>query len=319
MLSGRSRSGLLSWRHAIGALLLSLAVVIGYVALGDVSLFSAVEGQTLNWRFRLRGAIAPPPSAAVIAIDDATLARLKRWPVPRQVLAEAATRLAAANAKVIGLDLLLLEPEQPTSGVGLGPGDQALVDALGASGRAVLPIAFVFTPLPPPDDSIVEVARTASFRIVRAPSGGDAGVLRATGLLSPIEPFRRVATLGHVNLPVDADGSLRHLSVAVAFGGAYVPALAVEAARRFAGLAPGDMALQVGDRLALGDRVVEIDRGLRWPLNFYGPRGTVPTYPLIDLLEGRVPDSALAGRVVILGATALGVGDTFVTPFSQVF
>ena len=218
MLSGRSRSGLLSWRHAMGALLLSLAVAIGYVAFGDASLFSAVEGQTLNWRFRLRGPIAPPPTAAVIAIDDATLARLKRWPLPRRVLADATTRLAAAGAKVIGIDLLLLEPEQPTSGTGLGPGDLALIDALGAGGRALLPVAFVFTPLPPPDDSVVEIARAASFRIVRAPSGGDAGVLRATGLLSPIEPLRRVATLGHVNLPVDADGSLRHLSVAVAFG-----------------------------------------------------------------------------------------------------
>ena len=319
MLSGRSRSGLLSWRHAMGALLLSLAVAIGYVAFGDASLFSAVEGQTLNWRFRLRGPIAPPPTAAVIAIDDATLARLKRWPLPRRVLADATTRLAAAGAKVIGIDLLLLEPEQPTSGTGLGPGDLALIDALDAGGRALLPVAFVFTPLPPPDDSVVEIARAASFRIVRAPSGGDAGVLRATGLLSPIEPLRRVATLGHVNLPVDADGSLRHLSVAVAFGGAYVPALPVEAARRFAGLAPGDMTLQVGGRLTLGDRVVQIDRQLRWPINFYGPRGTVPTYPLIDLLEGKVPDAALAGRVVIIGATALGVGDTFVTPFSHVF
>jgi len=42
MLPGRSRSGLLSWRHAMGALLLSLVVAVGYVAFGDASLFSAV-------------------------------------------------------------------------------------------------------------------------------------------------------------------------------------------------------------------------------------------------------------------------------------
>ena len=318
MFFGRGRGGLLSWRHAAGAALLSLAVVIAYSALRDAPLFGAVEGQTLNWRFWLRGPLEPPRELAIIAIDDATIAGLKRWPLPRRTLADAVHRLDAAGAKVIGLDLLFIEPEQPSSGVGLGPGDQALADALSASGRALLPLAFIFTPLPAPDDRAAEAARAASFRVVRRPAGdGGAGVLRATGLLAPIEPLRQGSMLGHVNLPVDADGSLRHLSLAVAFGDAYVPAFAVEAARQFSGVSPGDMALLVGDRLQLGRHAIDLDFQLRRPIDFYGPKGTVATHPLIDLLEGRVPDAALSGRVVLIGATAVGVGDTFVTPFSH--
>jgi adenylate cyclase len=295
-----------------------MAVSLAYAAFRDVSLFSAIEGQTLNWRFRLRGPIDPPATLAIVAIDDATIAKLKRWPVPRHTLADAIARIDAAGAKVLGLDLLFVEEEQPASGVGLGRGDQALADALRTAGRALLPMAFVFTPSPAPDGTTVEAVREAAFRVVRKRAGVEAAaVLRATGVLAPIAPLRQIADLGHVNLPVDADGSLRYLSLAVAFGDAYVPALPVEAARLFAGLPPGDLALLVGDGLQLGGRVIDVDPQLRRPIDYYGPTGTVPTYPLIDLLEGRVSDAALAGRVVLIGATALGVGDTFVTPFSH--
>ncbi len=39
-------------------------------------------------------------------------------------------------------------------------------------------------------------------------------------------------------------------------------------------------------------------------IDFAGPAGTIPTYAFVDLLDGRVPASALRGRVVVVGASA---------------
>src|SRR5262249_14694626 len=69
--------------------------------------------------------------------------------------------------------------------------------------------------------------------------------------------------------------------------------------------------------LNFGQDELELDRRLRLPINYYGPVGTIPTFSFIDLLEDRVPASAIAGRAALVGVTAIGLGDNVVTPFSQ--
>src|SRR5690606_8081962 len=142
-------------------------------------------------------------------------------------------------------------------------------------------------------------------------------ILRATDALMPLDAFRDVAGLGHVNVPVDHDGALRHLYPAIALDDMYIPALPVEVARRFMGLARDEVALLLGRGLILGDRRVPTDPSLRQPLAYYGPAGTIQTFSMIDLLEGRIPQGRLEGRAVLIGATAVGVGDTFASPYSQ--
>ena len=40
---------------------------------------------------------------------------------------------------------------------------------------------------------------------------------------------------------------------------------------------------------------------------------------MTDILSGKVPESELKGKAVIVGATAIGIYDMRVTPFSSVF
>ncbi|MGD9744256.1 MAG: CHASE2 domain-containing protein, partial [Dongiaceae bacterium] len=104
----RAAGDALPRRFAIIAGLLVFGIVAAYLSLRDSPLATAIEGQSLGWRFELRGALPPPPSVVIVAIDDATLAALQRWPLPRRVLADAVNRLTRAGAAVVGLDLLLL-------------------------------------------------------------------------------------------------------------------------------------------------------------------------------------------------------------------
>jgi adenylate cyclase len=315
---GRVRAARLPWRYALLSLLASLLVALAYLGLRDTPVIGAIEGQTLNWRFQLRGSEKPPSEAIILAIDERTVAKLGQPPVRRQKLAEAIEKLTAARAAAIGIDLLIFEHEQPSNGFQLSAGDQALFDALRGAGRGVMALVFTFTPGASPGDGTREIAQQAAFRVVSRPSAPTEGnVLQATDLRAPFAPLPDVAALGHVNMPVDDDGTLRYMPAAIAFGEHYLPAFAIELSRRYLGLASGDMALALGGGVSVGKLELQLDRGLLLPINYYGPAGTIPTFSLIDLLEDKVPASVLAGHVVLIGVTALGLGDSFVTPFSQ--
>lgn len=50
-------------------------------------------------------------------------------------------------------------------------------------------------------------------------------------------------------------------------------------------------------------------------LNFRGPAHSFPYYSWSDILNGRLAPDALAGKLVVVGASAVGVGDVKPTPF----
>src|SRR5215813_62348 len=124
-MSRRLRAAALPWRYAALALPLSIVVALAYLALRDAPAVSVIEGQTLSWRFQLRGKLEPPANVVILAVDDRTVAKLGRWPIPHQELATAVRKLADRGATAICLDLLLLDREPPSNGFQLSPGDRA--------------------------------------------------------------------------------------------------------------------------------------------------------------------------------------------------
>lgn len=304
-----------AWQFAI-AVLLSLATAAAYLIWRDRPLLGAIEGQMLTWRFQSRGPIQPPSQVAIIAIDDTTVTALKRWPVSRSVLAEAVEKLSDAETRAVGLDLLLLDNEPSAErNTDASAGDRALAEALRQL-PAVLPIAFTFERAGAMDLETVRLVRRSAFPVVHHATGGGP-MIDATGALVPTAVLRDSASLGHVNVLADQDGALRQIQLALGIGGRYVPAFPVELARLFLGLPREKAALLLERGLLLGDKLTTVDPHLRLPLLYYGPPKTIPTYSLIDLLTDNIPRAQLAGRAVLIGATAVGAGDTFVTPFSR--
>jgi adenylate cyclase len=53
-------------------------------------------------------------------------------------------------------------------------------------------------------------------------------------------------------------------------------------------------------------------------INYLGPPGIFPTYSAAQVLEERLPPGALKDKLVLVGATAVGIFDLRVTPFSGV-
>lgn len=53
------------------------------------------------------------------------------------------------------------------------------------------------------------------------------------------------------------------------------------------------------------------------PLIAYAPRGKTPSVPFSAVLNGEIPDELLRGKIILVGATAAGLGDRFATPVSS--
>ncbi|WP_293778055.1 CHASE2 domain-containing protein [uncultured Oxalicibacterium sp.] len=70
----------------------------------------------------------------VIAIDNASIAQLGRWPWNRRIHADLLDILSQSRAKAIGMDIIFSEPDSQTGN------DARLADAIRRNGRVILPI-----------------------------------------------------------------------------------------------------------------------------------------------------------------------------------
>jgi len=103
------------------------ATVTALVLLGDlIGAFRWLEDWTVDLRLRDARWVEEPPGnqLRLVAIDDASLDTIGRWPWPRAKIASAVDEVARAGAKVAVFDVLFLEPEEGTDG------DQRLAEAM---------------------------------------------------------------------------------------------------------------------------------------------------------------------------------------------
>lgn len=284
----------------------------------DVPWLRRLELIAFDVQMRLRGARAPGRETVIVMIDDATIAALGRWPLPRQSLADAVTLLRRAGAKTIGIDILLADRESranDSASHGETRGDAMLARAIGDAGNVVLPYAFQFGTAP--RTSRREPAPLAYARLFRTPDHRPLS-LKPTGLVMPLAALAEPAILGHMQVAYDIDGAPRFEYPALEFDLDFYPSMAVRVAQHYLGVPWNAVSVELGRGIALGSIRVPTDPSMRLLVDYLGPSPAFPTYGLADVLDGKVPAAVFRDRIVLLGANALGTRDTFVSPFTAV-
>src|SRR5262249_47938776 len=122
-----------AWIEGAHRALWLVAIVVASVSVG-VGLswrMPELDLAARDWLVRSRGKIAPPPEIAIIAIDEASVARLGRFPWPRALMARGLERLSAARPKAITLDVIYSEPTTPAD-------DRALATAIARAGNVIV-------------------------------------------------------------------------------------------------------------------------------------------------------------------------------------
>ena len=246
--------------------------------------------------------------AVVVAIDETSLARVGQWPWPRAVLAKLVEQLHALGASVVALDLLLPEAER-----GAAITDRALAGALGRS-PAVTGYAFLFDQ-PGPADACTQHPLELVER-QRGDAPPSAGLFTAAnGVCTVIDLVSAASGSGFINAGPDPDGLLRRAPLLMRFGDRVYPSLALAAVRRSLGGGPvvldarsdGSMVMTVASRS------VSLDAQGRLLLRAAPAARRPAPISAADVLDGRIPREQVRGRVVFVGATALGLRDVVVT------
>ena len=126
---------------------------------------------------------------------------------------------------------------------------------------------------------------------------------------------------GYFNMVPDADGTIRWFPLTILYGSDFFAPESLVALDHYLGRPP--LAITVSrlgvEEIRLGRQNIPVDRHGRVLINYLGPTGTIPTYSAAALLDGSLPARVLKDKIVLMGATAVGIYDLRVTPFSGIF
>jgi adenylate cyclase len=135
---------------------------------------------------------------------------------------------------------------------------------------------------------------------------------------------------GFFNVVTDPDGVVRRVPLALPYGRDpdranwdFYASVDVQTLRIYMGLKDQQVVLNYGDAgvasIELGPKlVVHTDQIGRVMVNFHGPARTYPYVSFADAALGKFPRGSFKDKIVLVGASATGIGDLRVTPFGSV-
>ncbi len=266
-----------------------------------------IETLFYDIRYQLRGRTLPPTNIAIVGIDDRSLEKIGRWPWDRAKLASLVDSLKAMGAKVIMLDIILSEPSKS---------DRVLARSIQKAGNVMLPVVFDFKGefKKVQDDILFDNAfpmvRKADYLKIFPP-------ISAKSVLMPLKEFSQHAkALGYINMFPDNDGVLRREVLALEYSGEMYPSITLHVLRHYLGLPVESMILNATDSIQLGNNVIPTDFWSRMLIHYYGPDRTFPYISVVDIFERKVKREEIKDKIVLVGATAVGIYDLRVTPTS---
>ncbi|MDB5940905.1 MAG: hypothetical protein JWQ13_471 [Ramlibacter sp.] len=284
----------------------------------------------------------PSDRIAIIAIDDQSIRNIGRWPWTRDVHAQLIDMLSAARAKTIVHTVFFFEPQTDRGMVFIRRMKEALAQSepsavtqqlgkviseaeaaldtdsklaasMSKAGNVLIPSVFELAePLGKPDKPL------PAFALKSAIDESDGFAEPAVRGQQPIDVIGNAAAgVGHLNQLNDVDGSVRQEALLVNYYGKAVPSMALLAAASSLNLGPADIKLHPGESVQIGKLRVKTDEGARMLPQFYRGRDGKPAFAIdsfYDVLSGRIPASRYTDKIVVIGATAAGVGALFPAP-----
>jgi adenylate cyclase len=275
----------------------------------------------------------------IVDIDEPSLAKIGQWPWPRTKLAAIIDALKAAGARTITLDMILAEPDR------LSPGEFAkLFDDV----PQLAPMIVEASKLPSNDDRLAEAVAAAPVTLgIAGEAGGTrkaappharfafAGddpqqfVPRFSGVIGSLPVLtERAVGLGAVNWIPLRDQVIRRVPLLLSVGGKLYPALPLETLRValkettvFVRSSGGSGVLSFGQRtgveaVRVGTIVLPTDANGELWLRFGrpDPRRYLSARTVLD---GSFDATAVAGRDIFIGTSAVGLLDLRATPLDS--
>ena len=263
----------------------------------------------------------------IVDIDEESLKAIGQWPWPRTTVADLITQITRLGAVAIGFDIIFPEPDRMSPAIAersfrgidaetrakldtLPSNDEALADAIRHS-RVVVGQAGAAAPEPvTPADAALQTGFA-----VRGPDPSPY-LVTFRGLLRNVPPIEQAAAgRGLFSIDPESDGIIRRVPIIMKAQGSLVPSLSLEMLR----VVTGSSAIlvrvdQAGvQAVAVPGLEIPTDRNGQFWVHFnrHDPTRYVSAK---DVLQGNVPPDRSAGKLVLIGTSAIGLLDLKTTP-----
>lgn len=346
-----------SIRPATITVVLTLLVLILFLL--GIPLLDIVELKTYDLRLLYRGKVNPSQDVVLAVIDEKSLNVEGRWPWPRSRLAKLIEVLSEEGAKVIGFDVGFFEPDENTNLKFLDQFDQKMqalkvsddqireflldskrnadndltLSSTMKNSRSSVVLGYFFHMSQAGLNYKVD-QKSMEMQLRRISNSKYPLVIYKDKTLV-VDPFisayapvgnlevlsESASGTGYFNMFPDQDGVVRWMPLIMRCGEEIFSPLSVQTLWHF--LDKPRLMIQVAaygvEGIKLGNHFIPTDENGQMLINYLGPERTFRHYSISDILARKTEPGSFKGKIVLVGATAVGIYDLRNTPFSPVF
>lgn len=264
-----------------------------------------LELKTYDWRMYY--SLKRPLSGKIViaAIDEKSIKHFGRWESwSRTIFSEVIKKISKMRPAVIAIDVLYTEKSK---------NDKLLVDACKNS-VSVGSMAFKIENI---DKNIIEIPDNLKKFAYQ-------NVLKMENLLvggEPLLPFDELLNclsgVGFINMLPDDDGVLRRELAGILYGNDVLKPLSIETYRIYKKISEEDILFVSGQSIFIQNQKIPLDRYSMFLIDYAGGSGVFPIFSLYDIYNDLISEDAFKDKIVLVGATALGLYDMRITPTSH--
>src|SRR5882724_11697642 len=313
------------------ARLACLALLIGFAALRalDPAPVEELRVRTFDGFQRIDPRKKTARPVTIVDIDDKSLEKIGQWPWPRTRIADLVTELTRLGAVVIAFDVVFSEPDRLNPDLvadtlrnldeetrarlrALPSNDQVFADAIKASrvvlGESGLPEELVELDKGLPVTGLAMLGEEPQRFMFDFP-----GLLRNVGVLE-----HAAAGRGLFTIKPERDGIIRRVPMIMVAQGQTMPSLTFEMLRVATGSGTILIKAEKAGIKSIGIRGLQIPTDHNGQLWVHYARNDSSIYvPAINVLEKNVAPEMIAGKLVLIGTSAVGLNDIKTTPVSR--
>lgn len=200
--------------------------------------------------------------------------------------------------------------------------DAKLAESISKAGNVVL--AMIFNPgevRGRPDEELPDYVLKNSLNEIRDRVSAQSQGLFPIGTNAALPPIASIGSpasaIGHLNVIQDVDGGTRSEPLVLQHYERFYPSLSLQIAARSLNLANDDIRINLAESVELGNLSIKTDTRLQMNTFYYSGTDGSPAFSedsFYDVFTGKIDIAKYKDKIVLIGATAVGVGNTQVTP-----
>ena len=332
--------------------IIALIGILSYLI--TIPFLDFMELKTIDLRFLSRNLIPVPTKVVLAVVDDISIDQEGKWPWSRSKIAVLINKLSDAGAKVIVFDIGFFEPSNKTllysidkikekakiSGIknqtfikylnnlkNNATFDKNLAKAIIESRAKIVLGYFFYLNKHDKDQTATSIEKeniiTSQYKLVRfkTKKPEDIYIFSSDSVETNIKEISsKTDYSGYFNIIPDIDGVVRRIPCVIKFKDNLYAPLSLSAVSAYLNQL---MSVEIQDfgvtEIKIGTIKIPTDELGQIMVNYRGKEKSFPHIPITEILNNKADSKIFKDKIVLIGATATGIYDLRVTPFSKVY